>query len=139
MGRLRPFALEVYFSLQTEYRFTSRYRQLDGRGIGDVAARTSLCVSLGCMWLGWTSEFFESEDNVLLDFDVRDLVQQQRHLQLIEQPLHCVRVKPFGNGVQAVNAERSRLQHLENLPFGGCVSDQLRLIDAPEIPQNASE
>lgn len=45
MGRLRPFALEVYFSLQTEYRFTSRYRQLDGRGIGDVAARTS-CVFL---------------------------------------------------------------------------------------------
>ena len=35
------------------------------------------CVSLGCVGLGWTSEFFESEDDVLKDFDVRDLVQRR--------------------------------------------------------------
>src|SRR5271166_6344831 len=67
--------------------------------------------TLGCVWLGWTSEFFESEDNVLQGFDIRDLVQR-RDLQLIEQPLHRVRVEPLGNSFQAVKAARCGLQHL---------------------------
>ena len=74
------------------------------------------------MWLGWTSEFFESEDNVLQGFDVRDLVQRW-DLQLIEQPLHRVRVEPLGNSFQTVQAARCGLQHLKDLPFDGCVAD----------------
>ena len=51
------------------------------------------------------SEFFESEDDVLQGFDVRDLVQR-RDLQLIEQLLHPVRVEPLGNSFQSVKTAR---------------------------------
>src|SRR5271157_3479824 len=93
---------------------------------------------LGCVVLVGTAEFFEAEDNVLQGFDIRDLVQRW-DLQLIEQPLHRVRVEPLGDSFQTVQAARSGLQHLKDLPFDGCVADQLRLVGAPVLPQNASE
>ena len=77
---------------------------------------------LGCVVLVGTGEFFEAEDNVLQGFDVRDLVQRW-DLQLIEQPLHRVRVEPLGNSFQTVQAARCGLQHLKDLPFDGCVAD----------------
>ena len=79
-------------------------------------------VVLGCVVLVGTGEFFEAEDNVLQGFDVRDLVQRW-DLQLIEQPLHRVRVEPLGNSFQTVQAARCGLQHLKDLPFDGCVAD----------------
>ena len=85
-----------------------------------------------------TGEFFEAEDHVLQGFDVRDLVQRW-DLQLIEQPLHRIRVEPLGNSFQTVQTAGCRLQHLQDLLFDGCVSDQLRLIDAPVLPQDACE
>ena len=56
-------------------------------------------VSLGCVVLVRTGEFFQPEDDMLQRLDVRDLVQR-RDLQLVEQPLHRVRVEPLGNGVK---------------------------------------
>src|SRR5664279_2686050 len=82
------------------------------------APRSPLCraVAIG------TGEFFESEDDVLQGFDVRDLVQRW-DLQLIEQPLHRVRVEPLGNSFQTVKSAGCGLQHLKDLPFDGCVAD----------------
>src|SRR5271157_1044180 len=62
---------------------------------------------LGCVVLVGTGEFFEAEDDVLQGFDVRDLVQRW-DLQLIEQPLHRVRVEPLGNSFQTVQAAQQK-------------------------------
>src|SRR5271157_656037 len=92
---------------------------------------------LGCVVLVGTGELFEAEDNVLQGFDVRDLVQRWG-LQLGQKRLDGLRVEPFGDGVQPLNAACCGFEHLEDGSLHGGITDQPWLVDAAVLAKHVA-
>ena len=84
-----------------------------------------------------TGEFFQSESNVLQCLDICYLIER-RSLQLLQESFDCIRVEPFGDGVQPVDSAHNRLQHPQNFLFGGRITDQFWLVDPPILTQYVS-
>ena len=89
------------------------------------------------MWLIGTGEFFETVHNVLQRLEVRNLAER-RSLEFSEQRLDSLRIQPFGDGFQTIDSPCNRLQHLEDFPLDAGVANQLWLIDAAVLAEDAA-
>ena len=94
-------------------------------------------LELGCVGLVGTSEFFETKHNVLQGLEVRNLTER-RGLELSEQCLNSLRIEPLCDCFQTINPTRNRLQHLEDFPLDAGVANQLWLIDAAVLAEDAA-
>ena len=59
-------------------------------------------------------------------------------MELSQQCPNCLRVEPLGDGFQTINPPYNGLQHLEDFPLDAGVADQLWLVDAAVLAEDAA-